>query len=62
MDEGRNMKNDDLKKNIGNRSNMLALGVYRCGKYVQFVSTPQAAAGQGIIWSIQFKGTLTRDI
>ncbi len=56
------MKNDDLKKNIGNRSNMLALGVYRCGKYVQFVSTPQAAAGQGIIWSIQFKGTLTRDI
>jgi hypothetical protein len=40
---------------------MLALGVYQCGEYVQFVSTPQAAAGQGIIWSIQFKGTVARD-
>ncbi len=35
---------------------MLALGVYRCGEYIQFVSTLQAAAGQGIIWCIQFKG------
>jgi hypothetical protein len=55
MDEGHNMKNNDLKKNISNRSNMLALGDYQCGEYVKFVSTPQAA-GQGIIWSIQFKG------